>query len=141
MMKRVILILVIVAVVAIVAVKLVRRRQAPVSPAPPTSTSSVSAQNKPTLYLFRDPFDNDAGCRRIYEYADRAERELAGRVDVRRPDVEREKNILAQYQVRVLPTILLVSSKGEVQERFEGEGNATAQRIEQTLQRLKETAQ
>ena len=140
-MKRVILILVIVAVVAIVAVKLVSRRQSPVLPAPPTNTSSPIAQTKPTLYLFRDPSDNDAGCRRIYEYADRAERELAERVDVRRPDVEREKNILTQYQVRVLPTILLVSSNGEVQERFEGEGNATAQRIEQTLQRLKGTAQ
>jgi hypothetical protein len=60
---------------------------------------------------------------------------------VRRPDVEREKSTLAQYQVRVLPTILLVSPTGEVQERFEGEGSATAQRIEQTLQRLKGTAQ
>ena len=140
-MKRAILILVIVAVVAVVAVKLVSRRQAQVSPAPPASTSSPTAQNNPTLYLFRDPSDNDAGCRRIYEYADRAERELAGRVDVRRPDVEREKNILTQYQVRVLPTILLVASTGEVQERFEGEGSATAQRIEQTLERLKGTAQ
>lgn len=140
-MKRAILILVIVAVVAVVAVKLVKRRQPPLSPAPPTNTSSPIAQNKPTLYLFRDSSDNDAGCRRIYEYADRAERELAGRVDVRRPDIEREKNILTQYQVRVLPTILIVAPTGEVQERFEGEGEATAQRIEQTLQRLKGTVQ
>lgn len=140
-MKRAILVLVIVAVIAVVAVKLVSRRQEPVSPAPLAKTSSPTAENKPTLYLFRDPSDNDAGCRRIYEYADRAERELAGRVEVRRPDVEREKNILTQYQVRVLPTILLVTPTGEVQERFEGEGNATAQCIEQTLQRLKGTPQ
>lgn len=140
-MKRAILILVIVAVVAVVAVKLVSRRQTPASPAPPPGTSSLTAQTKPTLYLFRDPSDQDEGCRRIYEYADRAERELAGRVEVRRPDVEREKSTLAEYQVRVLPTILLVSPTGEVQERFEGEGSVTAQRIEQTLQRLKGTAQ
>lgn len=138
-MKRAILILVIVAVVAVVAVKL-SRRQAPPSPTTPPSTS-LTAQAKPTLYLFRDPSDQDAGCRRIYEYADRAERELAGRVEVRRPDVEREKSTVAQYQVRVLPTILLVSPTGEVQERFEGEDSATAQRIEETLQRLKGTAQ
>lgn len=138
-MKRAILILVIVAVVAVVAVKLTRRGQAPQPQATAPNTSSLTAQTKPTLYLFRDPSDQDEGCRRIYEFADRAERELAGSVDVRRPDVEREKNTLTQYQVHVLPTILLVSATGEVQERFEGEGNATAKRIEQTLQRLKGT--
>ena len=140
-MKRAILIVVVLAAAALIAVKLVNRRK-DVNPQPqaPAATAS-STQAKPIFYLFRDPSDNDAGCRRIYAYADRAENELAGKVEVRRPDVEHEKNLAQQYQVRVLPTILLVSPAGDVQERFEGEDKATASRIEQTLDRLKATAQ
>ena len=141
-MRRVILVLIIVAVAAVVAVKLTSRRQQPrPQPASVTTPSSARNQGKPILYLFHNPSDQDAGCRRIYAYADQAERELAGKVEVRRPDVEREKNLVEQFQVRVLPTILLVSPKGAVQERFEGEDSSTAARIEQALERLKGTLQ
>ncbi|MCS6804847.1 MAG: thioredoxin domain-containing protein [Acidobacteriota bacterium] len=140
-MKRVILILIIVAVVAVIAVKLTSRRQQPQPPSATTTTLSKSTQGKPVFYLFHDPSDQDEGCRRIYAYADRAEREMAGKVEVRRPDVEREKSIMEQYQVRVLPTILLVSPTGVVEERFEGEDSQTAARIEQALERLKGTLQ
>lgn len=141
-MRRVILILVMVAVAAVISVKLAGRKQkSQPQPAPVAADLKAGTQGKPTLYLFHDPSDQDAGCRRIYAYADRAERELAGKVEVRRPDARREKNLLEQFQVRVLPTILLVSPTGEVQERFEGEDRPTAARIEQALARLKEAAQ
>lgn len=140
-MKRVILVLVIVAVAAVVAVKLASRTQPPPSPSAPATTSSPAAPNKPVFYLFHDPSDQDAGCRRIYAYADQAERELAGKIEVRRPDVEREKHLVERYQVRVLPTILIVSPTGAVEERFEGEDSSTAERIEQALERLKRTLQ
>jgi thioredoxin-like negative regulator of GroEL len=137
-MKRVILVLIIVAVAAVVTVKLVSRKQKPQPPsAVVTAPSSASTQGKPILYLFHDPSDQDAGCRRIYAYLDQAERELAGQVEVRRPDVEREKNLVEQFQVRVLPTVLLVSPTGAVEQRFEGEDSSTAEHIEQALERLK----
>lgn len=139
-MKRFIPVLVIAAAAAVVAVKLMSDKQSQSPPAAGTA-SSAAIQNKPTLYLFHDPSDQDEGCRRIYAYADRAERELAGKVEVRRPDVEREKKIVEQFQIRVLPTILLVSSGGAVEERFEGEDSETAARIEQALERLKGTTQ
>ena len=138
-MKRAILVLVIVAVAAVIAYKLVGRKSGP-QPQPAPS-SQASTTGKPVFYLFHDPSDQDAGCRRIYAFADRAESELAGKVDVKRPDVDREKTLVDQYQVRVLPTILLVSPTGSVEERFEGEDKATAARIEQALDRLKVTAQ
>ena len=141
-MKRVILVLIIVAVAAVVTVKLTSKRQQPQpQPASVTTPSPASIQSKPILYLFHDPSDQDAGCRRIYAYVDRAESELAGKVEVRRPDVEREKKTLEQFQVRVLPTLLLVSPTGAVEERFEGEESQTAARIEQAIERLKGTLQ
>jgi thioredoxin-like negative regulator of GroEL len=141
-MKRGVLVLIIVAVAGVVTVKLVSRKQKPQPPsAAVTAPSSASSQGKPTLYLFHDPSDQDAACRRIYAYVDQAERELAGKVEVRRPDVEREKHLVGQFQVRVLPTILLVSPTGAVEQRFEGEESQAAARIEEMLERLKGTLQ
>lgn len=141
-MKRIILVLIIVAVAAVVAVKLAGRKQQPQpQSATVTTPSSASIQSKSILYLFHDPSDQDAGCRRIYAYAERAEKEMAEKVEVRRPDVEREKPLVEQFQVRVLPTILIVSPTGAVEERFEGEDSQTAARIEQALERLKGTLQ
>ena len=139
-MKKVILILVILAVSAVIVYKLVGRKSDP-QPKPASASLQDSPSGKPVFYLFHDPSDQDAGCRRIYAFADRCETELAGKVEVKRPDVEREKTLVEQYQVRVLPTILLVSPTGSVEERFEGEDKATAARIEQALDRLKVTAQ
>lgn len=138
-MKKAILVLVIVAVAAVIVLKLAGRRSDPQPP--PASSLQASSSGKPVFYLFHDPSDQDAGCRRIYAFADRCETELAGKVEVKRPDVEREKTLVEQYQVRVLPTILLVSPTGSVEERFEGEDKATAARIEQALDRLKVRAQ
>ena len=139
-MKKAILVLVIVAVAAVIGFKLVGRKSVP-QPQPTSVGSQASTSGKPVFYLFHDPSDQDAGCRRIYAFADRAESELAGKVEVKRPDVEREKTLVDEYQVRVLPTILLVSPTGSVEERFEGEDKATAARIEQALDRLKGSAQ
>ena len=151
-MKNAILALVILAVVAIVAFKVISGRSQPQpTPAPaaaasapvsaPPTAPAPSAQGKLVLYLFRDASDNDAGCQRIYAYADRAEKDFAGKVDVRRPDVEREKATAEQFHVKVLPTILLVSPNGEVQERFEGEDRETVAKLDQAFDRLKTALQ
>lgn len=144
-MKKAILVLVIVAVVAIIAYKLITSRQpsGETKPASPESSSQVVTPTKTqavaTFYLFHNPQDQDEECRQIYSFADRAERELAGRFEVKRPDVNAEKTLVDKFQVRVLPTILIVSPTGEVQERFEGEGEQVASRIENAFARLKET--
>ena len=141
-MKKAILALVIVAAAALITYKLVSTKQsAQPQPTPAASNASNAVTGKRVFYLFHDPSDQDAGCRRIYSFADRAESELAGKVEVRRPDVKSEKSLVDQYQVRVLPTILVVSPSGTVEDRFEGEDRETAERIDQALARLKETAQ
>lgn len=144
-MKKFILALVIIAVVAIIAYKLIGSRQSAgeTKPASPEGSAQVvtpaKTQAVATFYLFHNPQDQDEECRQIYAFADRVERELVGRFEVKRPDVKAEKSLVDKFQVRVLPTILVVSPAGEVQERFEGEGEQVASRIENALTRLKET--
>lgn len=137
--KRLILILIVAAVASIVIYKTMQRpatapaQTAANSDAPTASTSS----GKAVFYLFRDPADQDEGCRRIYAFADAAERELAGRIDVKRPNVKNDKSIVDKYQVRVLPTILVVGADGAVKERFEGEEKETVAQLETMMTRLK----
>lgn len=139
-MKKLILALIIAAAAGIVIYKMTNR-PAP-APAQTTVTSSAStASGKPVFYLFHDPADQDEGCRRIYSFADRAERELAGKIEVKRPEVKSEKGVVDKYQVRVLPTILVVDSSGAVKERFEGEEKETVTRLEEMMTRLKTSLQ
>ena len=144
-MKKLVLALVVVAVVVIIGYKLIGNK-GPSGETNPTSPASSSRDATPTktqavatFYLFHNPQDQDEGCRQIYSFADRAERELVGRYEVKRPDVKAEKALVDKFHVRVLPTILIVSPTGEVQDRFEGEGEEVASRIETALTRLKET--
>lgn len=137
-MKRVILGLVVVAVIAVIGYKLMGKKAEPQSSA---TKSAASVQGKSAFYLFHDPSDQDEGCRRIYAFADRAEREFSSRLEVKRPDVKSEKGVVDKYQVRVLPTILIVSPAGTVEERFEGEDKETVARLEQAFSRLKGSAQ
>lgn len=146
MKKGIVLALVLVTVAAIIAYKFiggtsptVEQKTAPVAASSP-ATNQTTAQSKSTFYLFHDPSDQDAGCRRIYAFADQAEKELSARVEVKRPDVKTEKATVDKYQVRVLPTILVVSPNGEVTERFEGEDGNTIKGLEGMISRLK-TAQ
>lgn len=135
-MKRVTLILIMVALAVVSAVTLVGRKERP--PSPPAS-SAEDTHDRHLLYLFYDQVDQDPECRRIYALVNRAERELAEKVEVRRVDVDREMNLVQQFQVRVRPAVLLVSPTGAVEARFEGDDDSTAARIELALNRLKET--
>ena len=142
-MKKLILVLVVLAVVAIVTYKLIGNKPPSDQKNMAASSSQKATATKPqalaTFYLFHNPQDQDEECRQIYSFADRAERELVGRFEVKRPDVKAEKALVDKFQVRVLPTILIVSPSGEVQDRFEGEGEQVASRIENAFTRLKET--
>lgn len=157
MTKKIILALVVVAAAGVIAYKLMTGNaeptpqtkpaaaapaSAPASPAAtPAPAPASSAAARPVVYLFHDPSDQDAGCRRVYAYADRAEKELAGKVDVRRPDVEREKDVVEKFNVKVLPTVLYVSATGEVLERCEGEDKETFAKLDQGFEKLKASVQ
>jgi len=135
-MKRAILALVVLAAAAVIGYKLYSEK--PPAPSAPVA-SSTAAPGRSAFYLFHDPSDQDEGCRRIYAYADRAERELTGRVEVKRPDVRSEKSVVERYQVRVLPTILIVAPDGKVEGRFEGEDEGTVARLDEAFNRLRES--
>jgi thioredoxin-like negative regulator of GroEL len=139
-MKKLLLIVIVAAVAGIVIYKMMSQTApAPVQTA--ATSSGPNASGKPVFYLFHDPADQDEGCRRIYSFADRAEREMAGKIEVKRPDVKSEKGVVDKYQVRVLPTILVVDAGGVVKERFEGEEKNTAVRLEEMMARLKTSLQ
>lgn len=149
-MKKAILVLVVLAVAGILAYKFIGSSQpnvteqsqtATITPNSNTlSTNPATQQTKSTFYLFHDPSDQDEGCRVIYAFADRAESELASRVEVKRPDVKADKATMDKFKVRVLPTILLVAPDGQVTERFEGEDGKTIKQLGEMIARLK-TAQ
>jgi|SRR6266545_987295 len=139
-MKKLLLALIVAAAAGVVIYKMMNR-PAPAPGQTAATPSGPSASGKPVLYLFHDPADQDEGCRRIYSFADRAEREMAGKIEVKRPDVKSEKGAVDKYQVRVLPTILVVDAGGMVKERFEGEEKETAARLEEMMARLKTSLQ
>ncbi len=126
-MQKLLLALIVAAAAGVVIYKMMNRT-APAAGQTAVTSSTSTAPGKPVFYLFHDPADQDEGCRRIYSFADRAERELAGKIEVRRPDVKSEKSVAEKYQVRVLPTILVVGADDAVKERFEGEEKEAAAR-------------
>lgn len=102
-----------------------------------TAVSQKQTQNKMIFYLFHDPSDQDAECKKIYSFADRAEHELSESIVVRRPDVEQDKDLMTRYNIKILPTIIIVAPGGEEEERFEGEGNSVEVALEKTMIRLR----
>jgi thioredoxin-like negative regulator of GroEL len=139
-MRKLLLALIVAAAAGVVIYKMTNRT-APAPGQTAVTSSTSTAPGKPVFYLFHNPADQDEGCRRIYSFADRAERELAGKIEVKRPDVKSEKSVVEKYQVRVLPTILLVGADDVVKERFEGEEKETAARLEEMMARLKTSLQ
>ena len=126
-----ILILTVLAVAAVFYLKTLQPRRI-------ASTAPVEVQTKKsTIYLFHNPKDQDDECRKIYAFADQAEKELYGSVIVRRPDIEREPALLDRYSVHVLPTILILSPDGKEQARFQGEGDTVAEALKKALEKLK----
>lgn len=151
-MKKAILILVVLAVAGILAYKFigsgnqtsetkptVANTAAPTAASSPATNAPTTTEAQKVFYLFHNPKDQDEECREIYAYADRVERELAGRVIVKRPDVKTEKALVEKYKVKVLPTILITSPDGREQERFEGEGEKVSSGVETAIAKLKET--
>ena len=90
-----------------------------------------------TLYLFYNPKDQDDECKRIYAFADKAERELSDKITVKRPDIERERSLLTTFSVKVLPTILIIAPNGNEQSRFEGEGDSVEAALQKTFEDLR----
>ncbi|MCI0612111.1 hypothetical protein L0244_03895 [bacterium] len=132
MIKRpLIVILTILAVAVVVYLKSVRSGNV----APPVSMQTISHER--ILYLFHNPKDQDEECRRIYAAVEHAEHELTKKAIVKRPDLERDQLFLKKYSIRVLPTILITSSQGEEEERFEGEGESVESAFNRSVARLK----
>ena len=133
---RVRILIILVTIVAILGVLYFKTIQQPQAISAPTRPSERSTQ-KATLYLFHNPKDQDEECREIYAFADRAEKELADKLIVKRPDPKVDEVLLKRYSIRVLPTILIASTQGDELERFEGEGEVVSSNLHQMMERWK----
>lgn len=127
----------ILTVLAAAAVLVIKTRTAEHRTLPTAAAAANTATDKRIVYLFHDARDQDEGCRRIYAFADRAEKELSGEVVVRRPDVDRDTALLRRYSVKVLPTILIAGPGGKEEARFEGEGESVEAALNKALEGLK----
>lgn len=104
-----------------------------------TAKVADTAGNAPTAYLFFNGKDQDSGCQALYGLFDQEAKALPPEVKIVRVDVNSgDDTLIDRYQVRVLPTVLLVDAKGEVKERIAGEGTEVEARLRTVLARARE---
>lgn len=91
----------------------------------------------PAVILFRG--DNDPGCQRIYKLVEEA---AAGKHDQRIQFIQQEwsdkNSLIAQYQIRFLPSVVFIDQHDQVKLRIEGESPAVQQQLQQTLAQLEQ---
>lgn len=112
------------AAALVLSAKLMRRPPAAVAPAAQSRTAAG-----PTLYLFLDDRDHDAGCEGVYAAFERERAALPPGVAAARVDVGRDPELAKRLGVRLLPTILLVGADGAEAGRVEGEGEEVEGRL------------
>lgn len=99
-----------------------------------TRTSLLSTQiNGPAVILFRG--DNSPSCQVIHRLVDEAER-LHNQITFRQLDWSPNHPLIEQYQVRFLPTVLLLDHNGKEVGRIIGESPAVQTKLKDTLARL-----
>lgn len=83
------------------------------------------------VVLFRG--DDSAGCRTINRLVDEAETQYAGRVGVTRVDWSPDHPLIREHNVRFLPTVVFLDSRGREKKRVVGESAAVQAELRQAL--------
>ena len=104
-----------------------------------TSDTTLSASNPveitgPAVILFRG--DNSPSCRAIHRLFDEAEQRYGKQISFRQLDWSPDNLLIKRYQVRFLPTVLLIDREGKEVGRIMGESPAVQTRLKDTLARL-----
>ena len=88
----------------------------------------------PAVILFRG--DNSPSCRVIHRLVDEAEQRYGGQITFRQLDWSADNPLIERYQVRFLPTVVLIDHKGKEVGRIMGESPAVQARLKDALARL-----
>lgn len=85
----------------------------------------------PRVVLFRG--DDSASCQTIHRIVEESEARFGGRIGVTKVDWSPDNPLIQQYQIRFLPTVVLVDSNGRERKRIIGESAAVQTELRQTL--------
>ena len=88
----------------------------------------------PAVILFRG--DNSPSCRVIHRLVDEAEQHYGNRISFHQLDWSPDNPLIERYQVRFLPTVVLIDQNGTEVGRIIGESSAVQARLKDTLARL-----
>ena len=105
--------------------------RAPNTQIPASNPAQVTG---PAVILFRG--DNSPSCRVIHRLVDEAEQHYGNRISFQQLDWSAGNPLIDRYQVRFLPTVVLVDHKGKEVGRIIGESPAVQARLKDTLARL-----
>ncbi len=99
-----------------------------------TPASNPAQVTGPAVILFRG--DNSPSCRAIHRLVDEAEQHYGNRISFRQLDWSPGNPLIERYQVRFLPTVVLIDHKGKEVGRIMGESPAVQARLKNALARL-----
>lgn len=99
----------------------------------PLPESDMAQVTGPAVILFRG--DNSPSCRIIHRLVDEAEKRYS-QITFRQLDWSPDNPIIEQYQVRFLPTVLLIDDQGQEAARIIGESPVVQAELKDTLARL-----
>lgn len=117
---------------AVVAVAAAKAKIGAVRAQEPAANTSIAAG--PAVYLFLNGKENNCECAEIHALFDQEVKTLSKGILSHRIDINGgDKKLFEKYNVKLLPTILFVDAKGEVRERFEGEGKELMLKIKNSF--------
>lgn len=101
-----------------------------------TSLAALSSAQVtgPAVILFRG--DNSPSCQVIYRLVDEAEQRYNKQVSFQQFDWSANNPLIEHYQVRFLPTVLLIDRQGKVVDRIIGESPAVQAKLKNRLAQL-----
>ena len=104
-------------------------------PSPAWYNVSTAAQiTGPAVILFRG--DNSPSCRAVHQLVDEAEQRYNSQVAFQQLDWSADNPLIKHYQVRFLPTVLLIDNQGKEVDRIVGESPAVQAKLKERLSKL-----
>ncbi len=96
--------------------------------------SSAALVTGPAVILFRG--DNSPSCQVIHQLVDEAEQRYSNQITFQQFDWSADNPLIEHYQVRFLPTVLLINRQGKEVDRIVGESPAVQARLKGRLAQL-----
>jgi len=94
-------------------------------------TTQIKPPDGPAIVLVRG--DNSPGCNAIHGLVEQAEQRYQGRIEVIQTDWSPDNPLIERYQIRFLPAVVFIDSKGNEVGQIVGESPAIQAKLSQAL--------